>query len=416
MVSPPQVLQQLAKHNLPGQAFSCLFAVLILSACQTATPNVPAQMPGPLKVKMLEVKQSKVQDSSRYLATLKSRKAVPLKPQVAGQILEIFVRSGDHVEKGEVLIKLNPEKQEATVSGITENMESIRAEKGTAEETLKSLQAAKESKMAAAEFAKQQLERYSLLFSQGAISKEQVDQKNTDLRMALADLHSTESQIKAQESTISKSQKQINQSRASISEQKAQLHYFSIEAPFAGTIGDIPVRVGEYVNTDTMLTTVNQNQPLEIYINVPTERSSLLKEGLSVRLFDAERKTLGEGKIFFISPQVNSDNQSILVKAIFDNAHNTLRSGQLVTAEIVWKNTIGLLIPTESISMLAGQAFVFVAKEDGHGHLSAQQKSVNLGEIVEGNYHVLSGLAPGDKVVSSGIQNLVDGMPIASKE
>jgi multidrug efflux pump subunit AcrA (membrane-fusion protein) len=99
-----------------------------------------------------------------------------------------------------------------------------------------------------------------------------------------------------------------------------------------------------------------------------------------------------------------------------DNAGDKLRSGQLMTAEVIWQNSAGLLVPAETVSMLAGQAFVFVAKDNGHGQLIAKQVSVEPGEMIGDNYHILTGLHHGDKIVASGLQNLVDGAPIAGKE
>ena len=409
---------QLNSKTVQEHMLLCLSIIcaLTLTACQDVKPlNKVAGGPPAMQVKVTPVEQSAVVEKTRYLATLKSRKAVPLKPQVAGQIQDILVQSGASVAKDAILIKLDPQKQQETVNSLMANAHGFQAEKEAAIATLKSLVATKESKEAAQEFSKKQVDRYTLLFSQGAISREQVDQKNTDLRMNAAEVNSAESQIHAQRGVIAKAQEQITQSNASIKEQQAQLRYFTIRAPFAGTIGDIPVKVGEYVTSDTLLTTINQNQELEIYINVPTQRSADLRPGLAVNLLDVGQQVLGTARIFFISPQVNNDNQSILVKAIYDNSKNTLRSGQLVTAEIVWNQQQGLLVPTESVSMLAGQPFVFITKDDGKG-LHAQQVSVELGEVVGAKYQVLKGLNPGDTVVSSGIQNLVDGIPIAIKE
>lgn len=398
--------------------FACLLlCTLTLSSCEAAKTLAHKGGGGPpaMSVKVIPVQQTSVVEKTRYLATLKSRKAVPLKSQVAGQIQSILVSSGANIAKDTIILKLDPSKQQETVNTLMASAKSYRAEKEAAEATLKSLISTKESKEAAQDFSRRQLDRYSLLFNQGAISREQVDQKNTDLRMAAADVNTAESQIHAQRGIIAKAQEQIGQSNAAIKEQEAQLHYFTIRAPFSGTIGDIPVKVGEYVTSSTLLTTINQNDELEIYINVPTERSADLHPGLKVMLLDANQHSLGEAVISFISPQVNDENQSILVKALYNNSKNTLRSGQLVTAEIIWKQNNGLLVPTESVSMLAGQAFVFVATDQGKG-LIAKQVAVDLGEIVGDKYQVLSGLQPTDKVVCSGIQNLVDGIPIALKE
>lgn len=387
-----------------------------LSACQDVKPlNKYAGGPPAMQVKVTPVEQTAVVEKTRYLAILKSRKAVPLKPQVSGQIEDILVQSGANVGKGAVLIKLDPQKQQETVNSLLANAHAYQGEKEAAEATLKSLISTKESKEAAQEFAKKQVERYTLLFSQGAISREQVDQKTTDLRMHAAEVDSAESQIRAQKGIIAKAQDQISQFNAHIKEQQAQLRYFTIRAPFAGTIGDIPVKIGEYITSDTLLTSINQNSELEIYINVPTQRSAELRTGLAVQILDAKQQIMGTAQVFFISPQVNNENQSILVKALYDNSKNTLRSGQLVTTEIIWNKNPGLLVPTQAVSMLAGQPFVFISKDDGKG-LHAHQVSVELGEIVGDKYQILKGLNPGDTVVCSGIQNLVDGIPIAIKE
>ena len=106
----------------------------------------------------------------------------------------------------------------------------------------------------------------------------------------------------------------------------------------------------------------------------------------------------------------------LAIKAIVDNRKGILRSGELVTAEIIWKTSRTFLVPTEAVSLLAGQAFVFVAKDDGHGGLTSRQVPVEPGETIGADYRILSGLHAGDKIVLAGIQNLTDGAPIEGKE
>ena len=86
-------------------------------------------------------------------------------------------------------------------------------------------------------------------------------------------------------------------------------------APTAGVVGDIPVRVGDRVKTDTVLTTIDQNAGLEVYVQVPIERAPDIKRGLPVRLLDTQGKALAETAIDFVSPQVDDRTQSILAKA-----------------------------------------------------------------------------------------------------
>ena len=97
--------------------------------------------------------------------------------------------------------------------------------------------------------------------------------------------------------------------------QEEQLAYYTVRAPFDGVVGDIPVHVGDYVSSSTMLTTVDENKDLEAYIYVPTERASQIRMGLEVDLLDTNGKILEKSKIDFISPQVDNTLQGILAKA-----------------------------------------------------------------------------------------------------
>jgi RND family efflux transporter MFP subunit len=193
--------------------------------------------------------------------------------------------------------------------------------------------------------------------------------------------------------------------------QEEQLAYYTVRAPFAGVIGDIPVHVGDYVSSTTMLTTVDENKDLEAYIYVPTERGGQVKLGLLVDLTDNTGKLLEKSQIDFVSPEVDSTLQGILVKAPIHAGPEVLRNAQLVTARIIWSTTPMAVVPILAVKRQGGQSFVFVAKQQD-GHLVAQQTAVTLGDTVGNSYSVLSGLNVGDQVVVSSTQFLLNGMPV----
>ena len=101
-------------------------------------------------------------------------------------------------------------------------------------------------------FARQQAQRATELFNAGAISKQELEQAETALRTAEADLKALQAQVQ---------------------QQQVQLRYFTVTAPTAGIVGDVPVRVGNQVTTQTLLTTIDQNDTLEVYVSVPVERA-----------------------------------------------------------------------------------------------------------------------------------------------
>jgi RND family efflux transporter MFP subunit len=193
--------------------------------------------------------------------------------------------------------------------------------------------------------------------------------------------------------------------------QEEQLAYYTIRAPFDGVVGDIPVHVGDYVAPATMLTTVDENKDLEAYIYVPTERNAQVRQGLEVDLMDNSGKLLEKTRIDFLSPQVDSTLQGILVKAPVHATPEILRNAQMVKARVIWSTSPMAVIPVLAVTRQGGQSFVFVARQ-ANGQFVAQQTAVTLGDTVGNTYSVSSGLNAGDKVIVSSTQFLVNGMPV----
>jgi RND family efflux transporter MFP subunit len=320
-------------------------------------------------VKTVVVEPVSIPDSSEYLATLKSRHSTALNPQVEGAVTRIFVKSGDRVKAGTQLMEIDPLKQQATLS----SQEASRA--------------AQESNV---RFAQIQWERSQKLYAAGVTSRQDYDQAKTNLETAQEQLRSLEHQVR---------------------EQQVQLHYYSVVAPTEGIIGDIPVRVGDRVQVTTLLTTVDEPGSLELYISVPVERSKDLRTGQAVQILDTAGNTVAESRLDFISPQVDSNTQSVLTKATIQNSSGPLRTFQFARARIIWSIHPGLMIPVLSVSRINGQFFVFVAEHSGTS-VVAHEKLVQLGELMSNQYVVLSGLKAGDHVVAEGSQNLVDGASV----
>lgn len=350
-------------------------------------------------------------ETSSYVGTFKSRKSVNLKAQVPGRILSISATSGDKVVKGAPLVELDRQKQEALTANSEAAIESAIADKASAEANLKSLAANRLSKLANVRFAKTQFARYQQLNKEGAVSTESVDDYRNRLSIAEAEVEAIDAQMKAQEAIVSRSGKQVTQARAGMREQQEQQRYFTVRAPFNGVIGDIPVRVGDYVDTNTMLTTVDEDFPLELYIAIPMAQATKLHIGQSAQVIQGGQ-VVDSGKIFFVSPQVDQRDQSVLVKALFDNRTHRFRSGEIVNARVLWEKVSAITIPVAAVSRMSGQDFVFIAENDGKGGTQAKQKVVKLGEIQGNEYRVLSGVQSGERVITSGIQNLADGVPV----
>jgi RND family efflux transporter MFP subunit len=189
-----------------------------------------------------------------------------------------------------------------------------------------------------------------------------------------------------------------------------QLQYYRVTSPTDGTVGDIPVRIGDRVKTDTVLTTVDQKAGLEVYIQVPIERGPDVRTGLPVQIVDGSGQLLAESAIDFVSPQVDDKTQSILVKAAMPSDKD-FRTEQFVRARVIWRSQPGLTIPAVSVTRINGQYFAFIAEPKGNGFV-ARQRSVKVGELIGNDYVVEGGLAVGDRLIVSGVQKIGDGAPV----
>ena len=350
-------------------ALACGLATLLAAAaCGNSKAAAPAGPP-PAPVKVQQIAAHDVPSTSEYVATIKSRDSATIMSDVEGWIFDIHVHSGETVKPGQTLMEIDPRRQRATVA----SEESQRA-----------------SKQAALEWAKLQLDRAKTLYASGVVSKQDLDQAQTSYDSALADVKSMDAQV---------------------NQQQVQLKYYSVFAPRAGIVGDIPVHVGDRVTNTTPLTTIDQRKGLEVYIPIPSDRAREIKMSAPVEVLDNAGKVLLQTQVYFISPQIDTSTQSILAKAPADKAADTLRSMQLVRARVTWNSHSGITVPVVAVSRVSGQFFAFVA-ETGDGKTVAHQRPLELGEIVGNDYVVLSGLKPGEQVITAGTQDLADGVPV----
>jgi RND family efflux transporter MFP subunit len=355
---------------LPG---TLLAALLFTTACGNSK-EAKAAAPQAMPVKVQTAKAQKVDDTTDYVATLKSRDSALVMPQVEGIITQIYVHSGERVAAGAPMMQIDPAKQQATVN---------------------SQEHARVAQLAQVKWAQQNYERVSGLANAGVVSKQELDQARATLDAAEAQLHSLEAQVR---------------------EQQVQLHYYKVVAPRAGIVGDVPVRVGDRVLTTTTLTTVDRPGSLEAYIYVPIEKSAQLKMNLPVQIVDGSGNSLATSRITFISPQVDTATQTVLAKATIANSKDSLRTAQFIRARVIWGSQEKPVVPVVAVSRIGGLYFAFVAESDQKGGYVVHQKPLQIGQIVGNNYVVIDGVKPGDKVVVSGTQFLIDGVPVVPQE
>jgi len=373
-LGPPNV------SRIDGACTRCVrvFAALVSLACLVCvtgcTPGGAAEAAGggmKMPVEVVTLTDVRIQDASEYLAQLVSRTQVAIYPQVSGVVSSIFVKPGQPVKQGAVLLQIDPQRESANLSNQI---------------------AAKAQREANLALAKRNASRSAALFREGLVSRQQLEQDQSQTSVAEAE---------------------VNAQDAVIGAQAAQLGYYRIAAPFDGAVGDIPVKLGDYVGPQTKLTSIDDNQSLEAYVNVPSEQVRLLDDASSVVLLGDDRTrntTVAEAPISFVAQEANPQTQAVLIKAKFPN-DGQLRAAQIVRARVVWKTHSGVRVPTLAVTRQSGQYFAFVAMA-GEGGTVAKQLPIMLGEMDNSTYAVVSGLKAGDQVIVTQVQKLRDGAPV----
>ena len=497
-------------------------------------PQAAAGQPKGIPVKLAAVETSSVQDASEFVSSLEAKRSVQIKPETEALVTEIFVKSGDFIEKGQAIARMKSDSAQAdlrqsqanliaTQSRLAElqagtrpeeiaqaqaqvaqaqaNLAQLRsgsrpeevgqgqarvaqaeanladAQSGSLLEDIAQARAQIEASTAEAQLASQQLARYQALAKEGAesentlqqyIQKEssakanlreaqrrfqqrqknrqaEIDRRTAALqqqREALRQLQNgarpeeiakAEAEVAQAKSKLAQlangtRKEQVDQAQAQVAQAAAQVRGFEVQlqetaviAPFAGVIGDIPVKVGDYLKKGDAIATLTENKLLDLRLSIPLERMPQLRLGLPVQMLDDRGKAIATGQISFISPNVSANSQTILAKATFPNPSGELLNLQFVKAKVIWKENPGILVPVIAVTRLGGQTFVFTAQkpeqpQPGMPPLIARQKPVKLGTIEGNNYQVVEGLQAGEKIVVAGILNLTDGAPIIAQE
>ncbi|SKB13035.1 Efflux transporter, RND/HAE family, Membrane Fusion Protein subunit [Planktothrix sp. PCC 11201] len=423
-------------------------------------------------VKIAAVETFDFEETSDFVGTLEAKRAVDIKPEIEGRITQILVESGQVIEQGDAIARLKSDSVESSLNQAKANLVRTQArlselqagsrpeeiaqgraklaeakarladaESGSLLAEINQAKSQIDSIQADAELAQNRVNRFQDLSESGAISQDQFDALSSQRNSANANLQAAkrrleqlqknrQSEINLRQAVIEQEQQALNQlesgtriqeiqqAEAQVAEAVAQVRNIELDlqetavlAPFTGVVGDVGIKVGDYVSKGDILTRLTANDQLELRLPIALERKEDLKLGLSVQMVDPQGKILGTGRISFISPSVNQDSQTILAKASFDNSQGLFKDGQFVRAEVVWKQKLNaVVIPMTAVKFEGDQRFVFIA--EGEEKLTAKKQTIKLGLIQNDRAEILEGLKPGQKLIISGTQKLSDGAAI----
>tara|TARA_R110002110_G_scaffold406421_1_gene626439 strand:+ start:265058 stop:266134 length:1077 start_codon:yes stop_codon:yes gene_type:complete len=312
--------------------------------------------PPPATVAVSEARTQQWSDRLKAIGTVKAVRGVELSTEESGEVTAIDVRSGDRVQQGQLLVTLNDRVE----------------------------QASRESQLASLELAQILFDRDDKLIRKKSIPQSQLDRSKADLERAIAQLAETE----------------------------ARLYNKRIHAPFAGTVGIVHVRVGDYVQPGTAITSLQDLTELEIDFTVPARHYPHLRQGLNITVqADAFPEQVFGATLQSIDAKVDANTRNLLLRASLDPGSKLL-PGMFAELTIDLNNARPLVtVPETAITYAMQGDTVFVVNEEAEG-LTVQPRLVRPGDSRDGRVAILEGLAAGERVVSAGQNKLYRGASI----
>lgn len=278
--------------------------------------------------------------------------------EVPGVVETISFESGDTVQKGDVLIRLD--------SAIDE--------------------AALRTRRAEAQLAEQEFKRVSDLLPKRAVSQSQYDEAKANFDAA----------------------------RARVNEAEAQLSKKVIRAPFDGKLGLRLIDQGEYIGTGTAIVEINMLNPIYVDYTLSEKELPGVDRGYDVvATVAAVPENTFKGKVSAINTSVNPETRTVRIRATLENEDNLLRPGMFATISTRQPEDRRVItVPRTAISYNTYGDFVFVVVENDDGELIVNRRTVQTGNTREGRVAVSNGLEEGEQVVSKGLLRLRAGQRV----
>lgn len=349
--------------------------MVALNSCNKQQQGPPQQ--GPVLVSLVTVTTDDASIEKSYPASVEALNQVELRPQVSGFITGVHFTDGSYVSKGQLLYTVDDQSQKANYDQAAANVRVQQAN---------------------LELAQKEAARYAYLDAHDAIAKQQVDNANARLKVA---------------------QRQVEAANAAVRGLQTNVKYTRVYAPFSGTIGISNVRTGAPVSAGmTVLNTVSSDNPIVADIAVSQTDAyhfaQLHNKGVTDNLFElyfGEEQYPHYGRIKLVDRAVNAGTGTLKVRIEFDNPDKILKAGMTGTIKIRNTQQNVIVVPYKAVNEQLGEYSVFVAGSNN----KVSQRKVVLGDRMGDRIVIKEGLKAGERVVTEGNQNLMDGATITTE-
>ena len=365
----------MTKNNL--FMWACALSVAALSSCGIEEPKMTES-----SFETMTVKKSDIELPYKFSARMKGQNDVTVTPQVSGQLMKICVTEGQQVKKGQTLFIIDQRNAQLELEAAQANLQAALAQENS---------------------AKLEYESNKNLFEKKIVSSYMLNNSENSYKQAQAS---------------------VAQARASVNRAKVNLGFCTITANVSGIIGEIPVRVGDQVSPMTQLTMLSGNTTMYAEFSV-TEAivEAMVKEGMDAKDVEKYMANLPaatfvmkngteyphKGRVVSLTGVVNDATGSLTSKVSFPNPDGHLYSGIQGTIVMPFAEKGVIVVPQYAVVRLQDKSMVYKVKADS----TATAIDVTTEDTGNGkDFIVTSGLNPGDKIVTTGANNVTEGQRV----
>jgi membrane fusion protein, multidrug efflux system len=356
-------------------------AAALGGGCSKSKPDAGGFMGGPVPVLIAQAVRKTVPIELHAIGTVEAYSTVSVRSQIDGKIAEVHFHEGEDVKKGDLLVTIDPRPLEAALHQAEANLARDRAQLA---------QAANDEK------------RYGYLLEQSVGSRVQAEQA-----------HATAQALRAT----------VMADQAAEQTAKLNLEYTEIRSPIDGRTGNLKLHPGNLVkgnDATNAIVVINQVKPIYVDFNVPEKDLDEVRRDMNghqlavlVRPRSRELQAASErGTLSFIDNAVNATTGTFELKGLFANAAERLWPGQFVDVTLTLSELPDtILVPSQAVQTGQDGTFVFVVEQD----MSAKAHPVVVGDSLEGQTVIKSGLKGGETVVTDGQLRLFPGAKVKIK-
>ena len=403
------------KHSYLALVIASVLSGAVLVGCDKndgAAEQAQQQMP-PAVVNVQTVTFDTVPQVQTFSGRTAAYQTADVRPQVNGVIEEILFREGSNVKKNQPLYRINTDNYTSSVASGEAAVQQAKANYQTALANNANAKAELASRQASLAQAQNDLQRLQGLVDIDAISKQQYDQAQTQVRTAQAAVQSAQAAVGQTQAGIESSKANIQAAQANLNASALNLNRTIVRAPLTGRSGRSSVTAGTLVSSGQPepLVTISRLDPM--YVDISQSSSELLKlrqqiaAGKAQAGMNSVELVLEDGSVYPVRGQlalsearVDESTGAVTLRAVFPNKNNVLLPGMYVSARLTQSViTNAALVPQSAVMRTPkGGTEVYIVDADN----KIQVRPVTIDGTYDGQWVVTDGLESGDKVVVIG--------------